>query len=338
MSTLVLLLACAAPDSSQAWRDRQPPAGPDPAIEAAGAGPIAAKARQLEAIDTVVEREPQEVVRFVALGDAGEGNPKQYEVGDSMTRICAERGCDYAVYLGDNFYNNGIGEENDPQWDLKFELPYANLHIPFYVTLGNHDYGGNGSGYEFWKAPFYIEYTDISDKWVFPAQFFRVAGGVVDLWSLDTNAAVWGFFEDQSAWLQATVPASTATWKIAFAHHPYLSNGPHGNAGQYDGAPGSPIGDGEYVKELLDDGVCGKIDLFLCGHDHNRQWLVDTCQGTELVVSGAGSKTTPLSGENATYFEKSTEGFLWVEADATHLTGVFYDAEGNEEFERTIYK
>jgi hypothetical protein len=257
-------------------------------------------------------------------------------VGDAIEAICALRGCDYAVYLGDNFYYNGIAEADDTQWDAKFELPYANLDFPFYVTLGNHDYGGNGAGYEFWKAPFYIDYTDRSDKWVFPAQFFRVTGGVVDLWSLDTNATVWGFFDDQLAWLKATVPASTATWKIAFGHHPYLSNGPHGNAGSYDGMPGSPIGNGEYVKELMDDAVCGKVDLYLCGHDHSRQWLVDTCQGTELVVSGAGSKTTPLEGDNPTWFEEDTEGFLWVEADATHLTGAFYDAWGHLEFERTL--
>jgi hypothetical protein len=79
-----LILACAAPEASApaAWRERQPPPGPDPAYVAAGADPGApprsAKARPLETIDTVVAREPQDVVRFVALGDAGEGNTKQY--------------------------------------------------------------------------------------------------------------------------------------------------------------------------------------------------------------------------------------------------------------------
>ena len=28
---------------------------------------------------------------------------------------------------------------------------------------------------------------------------------------------------------------STGTWRIAYGHHPYLSNGPHGNAGMYEG-------------------------------------------------------------------------------------------------------
>lgn len=204
------------------------------------------------------------------------------------------------------------------------------------MTLGNHDYGGGGSGYEFWKAPYYVAYTDRSEKWTFPASFFRVDAGVVELFSVDTNAMLWGFFDDQLPWLEERVPASTATWTIAFGHHPYLSNGPHGNAGSYDGQADEPVGGGTYVKDVFDQAICGEVDVYLSGHDHSKQWLESTCDGTELIVSGAGATTTGLYGDNLVRFEENTVGFLWVEVDASQFTGVFYDGDGVEQFEHTL--
>ena len=53
----------------------------------------------------------------------------------------------------------------------------------------------------------------------------------------------------------------------------------------------------------MDDYVCGDIDVYFSGHDHNRQWLEPTC-GTDFIVSGAGAKTTDL--ENARNTQKNT--------------------------------
>ncbi len=339
MMTLLILAACSPsePAGTASWRETMPAPGPDPALAAAGISPTAS-ADLAAGIDTVILLPPKDVVRFVALGDAGQGNDDQYKVGDAMATVCAARGCDFAVYLGDNFYNDGVNDLDDPQFEEKFELPYANLSFPFYVTLGNHDYGAGGSGYEFWKAPYYIEYTDRSAKWVFPAPFFRVDAGAVELFSLDTNAIVWGFFDDQLAWLEDRVPASTAAWTVAFGHHPYLSNGHHGNAGHYDGQDNNGIGDGEYVKEVMDQALCGKVDVYLCGHDHSRQWHENTCNGTELIVSGAGATTTGLDDTNPVRFQEDTLGFLWVELDATHFTGVFYNEDALAEFEHTLQR
>ena len=54
--------------------------------------------------------------------------------------------------LGDNIYDSGVTSVTDPQWQTKFEIPYMGVNLPFYVVLGNHDYGGNGAGTEFDKA------------------------------------------------------------------------------------------------------------------------------------------------------------------------------------------
>ena len=53
-------------------------------------------------------------------------------------------------------------------------------------------------------------------------------------------------------------------------------------------------------------------------------------------MSGAGATTTSLDDTNPVRFQEDTEGFLWVEMDATRFTGVFYNENGVAEFEYTI--
>ena len=323
----------------------EPP--PTPVTEGAPATPIWTQPGKTAApppdsdgtiTDTVVTRPAADTVRLVALGDAGTGTALQYDVADGMELVCAARGCDFAIYLGDNFYDTGVDDRFDVQFESKFELPYANLSFPFYPALGNHDYGAGGAGYEFWRAPIYVEYTDRSDKWVFPAQYYRVHAGAVELFALDTNAMMWGFFDEQLAWMKERAPLSTAPWTLAYGHHPYRSNGPHGDAGDYDGGPASPIGNGTYVKEFMDQAVCGVVDMYLCGHDHSLQWITETCGGTELIVSGAGAHTTSLYPGHDTWYEDDDEGFVWIEADSVKMTVAFYDADGRLRYERTLLK
>jgi len=64
--------------------------------------------------------EPEPTVRFVALGDAGEGNTEQFAVADAIGAVCLRDGCDFALYLGDNFYDSGVDDTGDSQWDAKF--------------------------------------------------------------------------------------------------------------------------------------------------------------------------------------------------------------------------
>ena len=89
--------------------------------------------------DADTDVEPENVVRFVALGDGGEGNPTQFAVGAAMKTVCDVRGCDFAIYLGDNFYDSGVDAVDSELFQTHFEQPYADLEFPFWVALGNHD-------------------------------------------------------------------------------------------------------------------------------------------------------------------------------------------------------
>lgn len=89
---------------------------------------------------------------------------------------------------------------------------------------------------------------------------------------------------------------------------------------------------------IYNDGVDSIADIYLAGHDHSRQWLDVTCQGTELVISGAGSKTTNLPGDNAYLYQSSTLGFLYIAIEGQTLNAQFIDSHGNVDFSRQINK
>lgn len=273
-------------------------------------------------------------VRFVALGDAGEGNETQHEVGEMIATVCEERGCDFALYLGDNFYDVGVTSADDVQFETKFEMPYAAVDLTFHITLGNHDYGVLANEWE--KAGYYLEYSAKNPKFSLPAQYYSFQAEHVHFVSLDTSQVFWAHEVDAQKQFLLQDLAGLGGWKIAFGHHPYLSNGEHGNAGHYEGLGG--ILGGTHVRDFFEEEICGKVDVYICGHDHSRQWLTSDC-GTEFLVSGAGSKLDdlPHRQENATEFENNeVEGFLWVEIVDDSFTGIFFDKLGNAQFERTI--
>lgn len=129
--------------------------------------------------ETVVYPAADTIVRFIAIGDSGTGKDGQYKVAAAMKEICQQRGCDFAIGLGDNIYESGVDGVNDIQFDLKFEDPYKELDFPFYMTLGNHDnswiFGGDGADND--KGEIQVDYhyrTDRkSNKWQMPARMYQ---------------------------------------------------------------------------------------------------------------------------------------------------------------------
>jgi len=296
--------------------------------------------------DTADIQPPKEpaTVRFIALGDQGEGNDDQYAVGEAAAKICLEKGCDFGLLLGDNFYDVGVSSADDPQFATKFEAPYAKLDIPFYVVLGNHDYGA--SSFEWYRGEFQKQYALKNPKWKFPKEYYTFVAkeGHADFFAFDTARLMWGdMVEEQKTFLNKAIGDSKALWKIAFAHHPYLSNGQHGNAGWYEGIPLVPILSGGTVKDFMDSVICGKVDLYLCGHDHNRQsFSADASDcGVNFIVNGASSKTSDFKYHNKNktlWDDDKKEGFIWIELKDKVMTGIWYDKDANLDFQYTVEK
>lgn len=282
-----------------------------------------------------------ESARFVAFGDAGTGDDNQHAVAEAMKSVCAQRGCDFALYMGDVVYPEGFESADDPNFVDKFTEPYEGLDIPFHIVMGNHDYGGTrGAGNEWDKLEHALAQRARDPRFLLaPTQI--IDAGPVRFIGLDTNRLLYGHESEQTAWVQPWLDFDGPV--IVFGHHTYRSRGKHGDAGDYSGlgpvswVPGVKIPAGTHFQRWFDEHLCERIEMYLAGHDHNLQWLEPSC-GVELVVSGAGAKVYPLDVDSDTpaLFASAELGFLWAEATENELRGVIYDDEGNVLFERTV--
>jgi hypothetical protein len=290
---------------------------------------------------------PPGVLRFIVIGDVGTGDETQKAVAQAFNALCVVRGCDMVLVAGDNIYPDGVRSAFDPQFEEKFENPYAEVKLPFYLVLGNHDNGG-GVGTNPAMAEHQIAYTFRTDrttmKWNMPARNYRVSLGDVDLFGLDSGpeevtwSSAWmpNSLGDQMAqWFRAEMAKSTASWKIVFAHHPYISNGEHGIAGVYDNIPSR----GLPYRAMLDETMCRNTDVFFAGHDHHLAWMepLAECGDTHFIISGAGGAGLYDRGLPpdlpARFEDYDSHGFVWAEIDGEQFTAAFYDKDGALLFE-----
>ncbi|MBT3222950.1 MAG: hypothetical protein HN348_28060, partial [Proteobacteria bacterium] len=248
------------------------------------------------------------LLRFIAIGDSGHINQSQRSVAVAAGKVCRERGCDFGLLLGDNLYAEGMASADDIRMDQATVDMYGNLGFPFYMVLGNHDYG--------WKhqvepALWQVDWANRTEGFHLPKRTYTFSAGPAAFWALDTDTVFWEGHTGHAAWLSKSVAASKAQWKVVFGHHPFRSNGRHGNAGNYDGVP-LPYVRGRPLEKFFEGELCGKVDFYLSGHDHALQWIRHC--GVELVVSGAGSAPTPLVDRgNDPEYSASMLGFSWIE-------------------------
>ena len=326
-----------------------------------------------EPVPLAATEAPAETVRFVALGDFGEGNLAQEMVGNAMQAVCDEAGgCDFAIGLGDNIYDENPQSVYEDVFERKFEFPYRNVQFPFYMSLGNHDnslifdgLGGFNHSGEVQVA--YTYRTDkMSQKWQMPARYYththpkNKAEKLVDFFVLDSNPMITPldinpeyetnlYKKLQGEWFDSKLAGSVATWKIAYTHHPYISNGQHGNAGLYDGVPALDPAltariSGETYRKWFEQHVCGKVDVFFAGHDHELQVLksVPECGNTYFVISGAGAKSRDFADRNRNqvwYQQDNRTGFVMAEIAGNTMTISVYLVDGTTgEYENSFVK
>ncbi len=273
-----------------------------------------------------------ERVRFVALGDSGKGNRAQRRVADAVVRHCALRGCDFVVLLGDLVYPRGIDGPADPDADLRILAPYAAAGVPLLAVPGNHDYA-HGSDRE--RVAWLLQWASTREEVVMPGHAWVTTAGPVTLIGLDTADAIRFGAQPQLDWLEARladVPADA--WVVGVGHHPRWSNGPHGNAGAYEGWTGVPWMSGGAVKRLLEP-LEPRARLYLAGHDHSRQ-VIDHHDMVQ-IVSGAGASVTEVVDRgNTPRFASATLGFAWVEIGADAAVVELVNDRGDVDWATTI--
>lgn len=223
-------------------------------------------------------------MKCIVIGDTGTGDKNQYAVANGLTDIIKKEKIKFVLMAGDNFYETGCSDHNDPQFISAFEKPYKNIpnDIKFYACLGNHCiYNESGKGHE---AQF--EYSRLSSdkngKFVHPYHFYDF--GKKDLFRvfvIDSNFEVLDdkFKKTQSRITCKKIRESTEPWKILMLHTPITSVGEHGNLDDDSF---------KYVKNIIKNG----IDLVVSGHDHIGMLASVPVNNKKVyqIISGNGGK------------------------------------------------
>lgn len=265
-------------------------------------------------------------VRAVVIGDFGYSGEEsgQSEVARAIEALHSKRPFLVGLTVGDNFYPSGVESTSDPHWKSEFHDQYDRLAIPFYASLGNHDYMGNPQAQ--------VDYTRSPDNrtWRMPFRYYTFAAGPVRFFALDTDEGTIGLLrskpwsQQQRSWLSEQLSKhSSARWKVVYGHHPIFSDGHHGDTKRL-------------YQQLLPILRQHKVDVYLAGHDHDMQHF--EMEGTQFFVVGGGGKEIRNVKKKRAVYAESTHGFMDLEAGESQLVLRLVGGDGRLLHSKTLKK
>ncbi len=266
---------------------------------------------------------------FLVVGDWGRnGFFNQAEVARGMSRVGTGIHSRFTISTGDNFYTSGVSSTDDVKWERSFEAIYTApvLRSRWYVVLGNHDWMGDVQAQ--------IAYTEESDRWYLPSQYYAETMAVDDSTDalfvfLDTNplaypedyrrrfsdSGTWAP-DEQLTWLEKTLSESDAAWKIVVGHHPIYVGSVRYSDNQ------------RLVERLVPLFERYGVQAYFAGHDHNLQHHRPADSPVDYFVSGAGSLTREVIETPNTLFALRAPGFMAVSMRPTDMEVRAYDEDG----------
>lgn len=254
------------------------------------------------------------------FGDFGFGTEQQYKIGKTMKRVCDRVACDFAVSTGDNIYEEGIANVNDPDIQNYFEKPYAHFgRFDFFMTLGNHDRRGNVDAQ--------VDYTNYSERWRMPALYYEIPKlpSWVRFFALDTTRV-----DAKQIAAAENHLCSANGWKVVFGHHP-----PYASTESTDNPKPTTIYVDQTKRELMPLIKKCRVDVMLAGHYHLQEHI--TSPFIDILVQGAAGNTTgrsplDLDKEAKNLSREKIPGFGIVTVTPSTFSAKFYDQDG-----KTIY-
>jgi len=261
---------------------------------------------------------------FLAFGDSGSGSEEQLELAARMEKFDP----DFVVHTGD-LVETGLDTSADEQYFIPYEKMIAKY--PFFVALGNHDYGKDYNKKESRRflrenyIPFHtMPYTGL------PPYYYLFDDGNARFFVLDTNffyGAKWapplGKDSKQYKWLERFLSKTDKEWKFVVMHEPLYSTGAHGG-----------IEEQKAVLEPLLEKY--GVDIVFQGHDHDYERTKPLKAGSPndqegiiyITLAGGG---TPLyfKRNNADWSEKfmPVYHFAHIEVKESNLKMTVYDKD-----------
>lgn len=251
-------------------------------------------------------------IRVLAFGDYGTGTAAQTSTAKAMVAYNQSHPFDFGITLGDNFYSTGMVDTTNKRWQTQWEQLYSPMNIPFYATLGNHDWGSSDS------PAAEILYSEKSKSWHLPAPYYTFTAGPVQFFAFDTVEVN----EAELEWLDSELAKSTARWKVVYGHfHIYSA---------------TRLDNKVLIERLLPILKKRRVDVYLNGHDHNLQEEKPE-DGVHFFISGgAGAGLYDFNPYDRTIFKEKLNGFTVLEADANRLQIKFVGTDGKELYTRTL--
>lgn len=266
---------------------------------------------------------------FTALGDWGKEGDAQRDVARRLGDWSDRHHSAFTAAIGDNYYEYGISGVDDSQIRTTWRNVYTHksLQKPWLVIEGNHDYlMGN--------APNQVKYGDVDKRWVMPSLYYSMhydmGGQDVHFIFLDTDPIKNKNEYHQYKWFSEEISKSKADWVIVIGHHPVVSSGSHG----------SESSTATMWDNIRGDMVKYKAALYICGHDHFLEHLVDKSGIIDYVISGSGAKLRTTKSSSAvknlqkkqatSKFWRAINGFVGVEIDGNRVKVSYIDRNGKE--------
>lgn len=269
-------------------------------------------------------------LNFFLANDLGRnGYYDQKPIAELMGNMAENVDVECVVAAGDVHHFEGVRSINDPLWMTNFELIYAHpeLMIPWYPVLGNHEYRGNTQAV--------LDYTNVSARWEMPARYYTKVlendGITVRLVMVDTAPLLDKYREDtekypdackqdmdrQLAWIDSVLTSSKEDWVLVVGHHPIYAETSKDDTERVD------------LQKRLDTILRKhKVDMYLCGHIHNFQYIRKPGSDIDYVVNSAGSLSRDVKPVDGTVFCSGETGFSLIAADKKELNLHMVNKEG----------
>lgn len=258
---------------------------------------------------------PREHFNFIVLNDMGAPADRQKAasaIAGQLEKLITDNNIAFIAVVGDPIHQNGVQSIDDPQWEIKVENLYRApaLHsLPWYVISGNHEYNGS--------VPAVLAYTNVSPRWNAPARYYAFerslgyANAPVLFVFLDTTPLIDGYrtsgdrsdvgkqdLERELHWMDSTLTASRASWKIVFGHHPVYAQTTKSAHEREDMQ--------RRVGTILEN---KGADFYICGHIHNFQYIRPSGTKVNYIVNASGHTTRPVTPIEGTVACYSAPGF-----------------------------